>query len=329
MIRSIIVARRKFHAALCKFVMVLCAAASIGIALSSSQIAYAQKSSSSPFPIEEFLAAHGDFGRTAKRLTPDIELSSYYIPEAEFDGDDEVVDIFRYELDALIPLPVTRDSFLLFGGHAGTRALKIDSDSGFEDENLYNIGLRLGGGTFVNDDLAIQGYWQPSIYSDLGGPPYSDDWKLWYGAGLAVYRQSDTFFWKGGFLLSDALNSGVIPLAGFSWLFSPGWRIDILAPRQFEVSHSWDQTWDLATGIRVDAEEYTIRQSNPRFERTEDIRLRDVRWYVGVLHKWDSGLSLFGRAGIAAGGKYDWHEHFEGDMESAPFVNLGIGWHFS
>lgn len=278
--------------------------------------------------VDSFLKAHGEFVSKAKRFTPLVELSTYYIPDAELESSEAEFDLFSYNLDALIPLPVGRDTFLLAGGHAGVRDYKVNTQSGFDDDRLYNMGFRFGGGHFVNDDLAIQGYWQPSIYSDFGGSPYSDDWKLWYGAGLAVYRTKENVFWKGGLVLTDALNTGVIPLFGVSWVFRPNWRLDILAPRLFEVSYQPNEEWDFQTGVRVDVEKYAIRQSRSGGELRRNVKVQDIRWYLGSIKKFSYGFSAFWRYGIAVRGKYDWGDEFVGRMEPSFFIRGGIGWNF-
>ena len=128
---------------------------------------------------DRFLRAHGDFADKARRFTPMIELSALTMPDAELHKEPGEFDLRYFKLDALIPIPLDRDTFLLAGAHFGARDYDFSGVTGAEDDVLYNAGLRLGAGHFIHDDLVVQGYWQPSLYSDLDGTLNSDDWKLW------------------------------------------------------------------------------------------------------------------------------------------------------
>lgn len=277
----------------------------------------------------DFIKAHGNFKTKAERPAPTFELSSYYLPGASLDGPEGRFDELNYQAEALLALPLTRDNFLLLGGQSAVRDYKFDNRSGLDDERLYNFSLRLGAGYFFSEDFLLQFCLEPSIYSDLGGPPYSDDWKLWYSSGIAVYRASEDFFWKLGFKITDGVDWGIIPLGGFAWSFAHNWKLDVLAPLLIDLSYQPTESWDLHTAIELDVEEYTIRQSSEGEEfRQKNIKIQDLRWYLGSVRKFDHGISAFWRYGVAFGGNYDWGSRYENSMDPALFIQGGLGWSF-
>ena len=267
----------------------ICVAIVISQSLCGSALADATK---------EFLAAHGDFAARAKRFGPLIEARLMYAPEIELDEDPGEFDLLQHNVEATLPIPLSRDEFAIVGGSWGARSYKFDAATGLDDETLYNASLRLGYGVYLNDDFVVQGYWEPSILSDFDGGPDGDDWFLWYGTGLAVYRVSDTFFWKGGLRLSDALNTTVLPIAGFSWLFAPEWRLDILAPRDFEVSYSPNEEWIFHGGLQVEAEKYHFRQDFADGAKTRNAKIKDYRLFIGTIYRFAENWSCSLNTGV-------------------------------
>ena len=275
-----------------------------------------------------FLAAHGDFAEKARRFTPMIELSALHLPEGKVHKEPGEFELTYYKLDALIPIPMGRDTFLLAGAHFGARDYQFSGVSGAEDDVLYNAGLRLGAGHFIHDDFVVQAYWQPSLYSDLDETLNSDDWKLWYGAALATYRCRDNLFLKVGVLFTDAQDTGAIPLAGVCWTFHPQWRLDILLPRHAEVS--WSLSWplNLHVGLESESEEFHVRTRTPQGTQETDIHVQDIRAYLGASYRFTDQLSTFAKVGSTVAGHYEWRDggaKYDGTLELAFFVQMGLG----
>ena len=125
-------------------------------------------------------------------------MTASSLPEGTIDDEPGELSFTQVLLDATVPIPQDEDSFLI-AGVAGRRAQRrLRGVPVLADDDLHRYGLRLGYGRFVNDELMVQGYWQPSIYSDLDGTLNSDDYRLYYGTLLAVYQTSPTWFWKAG-----------------------------------------------------------------------------------------------------------------------------------
>lgn len=281
---------------------------------------------------ELFLEAHGDFLQKFRRFLPMIELSTLYMGKGSLNNESGEFQLLYYKLDALAPIPLNRDTFLVVGAHAGARDYDFKDVTGADDDVLYNAGLRLGVGHFFNDDLVAQAYWQPSLYSDLDGTLNSRDWKLWYGVALATYRVRDDLFLKAGVALTDAFDTGAVPVGGVSWLFHPEWRLDILLPRSAEVSWSPVRALSLQAGVEMEPEEFHIRFRTPQGEGETDVHVRDLRAYLGALYRFTDNLSAFVKAGTPVGGKYEWRDgsgqKYDGRLEPAFFVQGGLGWSF-
>lgn len=277
---------------------------------------------------ERFLRAHADFAENARRFTPMIELGLLHMPEGEVHKEPGEFDLTYTKLDALLPIPLDRDTFLLAGAFFGARDYDFSGVTGAEDDVLYNTGIRLGAGHFVHDDFVVQGYWQPSIYSDLDGTLNSDDWKLWYGAALGTYRSRDDLFWKAGVLLTDAQDTGVIPLAGVSWTFEPQWRLDVLLPRHAEVIWSPSPTLDLFAGFESDSEEFHVRTGTPQGTNETDVHVQDIRVYLGAWYHFNDNVATFAKLGSTVAGHYEWRdgeEKYNGTLEPEFFFHVGVG----
>jgi hypothetical protein len=277
---------------------------------------------------DRFLRAHGDFAEKARRFVPMLELSALYMPDAELHGEPGEFDLRYLKLDSLFPIPLDRDTFLLAGAHLGARDYDFSGVSGAEDDVLYNAGLKLGAGHFIHDDLVAQGYWQPSLYSDLDGTLNSDDWKLWYGAALATYRCREDLFLKAGFILTDAIDTGAIPLVGAAWIFDPEWRLDLLLPRHAELSWSPSPVLNLHVGFESEPEEFHVRTSTAAGDAQTDVHVQDIRVYLGAAHRLSDALSIFAKVGSTVAGHYEWRDGdatYDGHLEPALFVQVGFG----
>lgn len=282
---------------------------------------------------DRFLAAHGEFVRAARRQAPAIELSALHVPEGEVRHEPGDFELAHFKLDATVPIPVARDTFLLAGAHAGARDYEFSRDVvGAADEVLYNAGLRIGVGHFFAEDLVVQGYWQPSLYSDLDGSLDNKDLKLWYGTVLAVKRTSPDWFWKGGLLFTDAADSGVVALLGFAWVISPRVRLDVLAPRNAEISFEPTPEWNLHAGLETESEEFHVRSSGATGSVERDIHVQDLRAFVGALYRLEQHVSVFAKVGTNVAGHYDWsyqpEPDYDGTLAPGWYAQVGLGWSF-
>jgi len=285
-----------------------------------------------PTAIEQFRGAHGEFARMAA-ADPPIWLAATYYPDARIHNEPGDFNATEYLFDATVPLPVSRDDFAIVGAEVGVRRFNFDGVQTMEDETLYQFGIRLGYGRFLTDDLVVQAYWQPSIYSDLGGTLNSDDYRLWYGTGLMVWRRSEGFFWKAGVRLSDAKDTGVVPLGGLTWHFADSWRLDILAPRNAEVRYTPSERWSVTAGFRAQADEYHIRGPVSMGKPEHDIHTHELTGHVALTLNPGANISTTFRVGSMLGGEYDWGygnglPKYDGWLSPSLFLQIELGYRF-
>jgi hypothetical protein len=280
--------------------------------------------------IREFREAHGDFAIRATSHAP-ITLVGTWMPEATIHKEPGEFDFSQVTLDATVPIPQSRDTFLLAGILASARHYDFDGVPVLEDDTLHRYGVRIGYGGFVNDDLLLQGYWQPSIYSDLDGTLSSEDYRLYYGAFLAVHRTAPDWFWKVGVLGTDAVDTGALPLAGFTWRIDSHWSLQVLLPR--DLSLVWEAPgWNVWGGLLVESDEYHVR-SPDALGLEDDVHLQELVAHVTVERRIAGGLSLLLRGGSTLAGNYDYGygngtDDLTGTLEPTWFAAAGLTWRF-
>jgi len=280
--------------------------------------------------IDRFKAEHRDFVRNATYL-PLVSLTGTTLPEGKLDKEAGEFEFDQVLLDALVPVPLSEDDFLIAGALAGVRSVEFDDVPVLADDDLHRYGLRLGYGRFVHDDLLVQGYWQPSVYSDLDGSANSDDYRLYYGTLLAVYRSSPAWFWKVGVNANDAVDTCVIPLLGFAWHFHERWSLQMLVPRDATLVYANDP-WMVTTGLLLESDEYHVR-SPESLGLEHDVHVQEMVAHVTVERSLFRSLGFMIRGGTTVGGDWDWGygsgtERFDGTLEPALFFAAGITYRF-
>jgi hypothetical protein len=276
--------------------------------------------------VDEFRAAHGEFGKRATAMAP-VSVIGTWLPEGTIHKEPGSFDLTQVTLDATLPIPRSRDEFFVAGILAAARRYDFDDVPVLADDTLHRVGVRLGYGAFVNDDLMLQGFWQPSIYSDLGGTLRSEDYRLTYGTFLGVYRSSPDWFWKFGVVGTDAVDTGALPLAGFTWHLDPHWSVQVLLPR--DISLVWaDAGWQVWGGFLLESDEYHVR--SPRALGLEDdVHVQELFAHVTVERQLAGGLSLLVRGGSTLAGNYDYGygngtDDLTGTLEPTWFVAAGL-----
>ena len=273
-----------------------------------------------------FRDAHGEFGARATAHAP-VSLIGTWLPEGTIHNEPGDFELGQVTLDATAPLPQSRDDFVVAGLLAAARHYDFDGVPVLADDTLHRYGVRIGYGTFVDDDTMVQAYWQPSIYSDLDGTLNSADYRLDYGTFLAVHRTSPDWFWKGGMIATDAVDTGVLPLAGFTWHFDPKWSLQVLLPR--DISLVWsDGGWNVFTGFLLESDEYHVR--SPRAIGLEDdVHVQELFAHVTVERALAGGLSVLLRTGTTVAGNSDYGygngtDDLTGTLEPDWFAAAGL-----
>lgn len=284
----------------------------------------------SPETIGRFKAKHSDFVRNATYL-PFVSLTGSVLPEGKIDGEPGELEFGQVVLDALVPVPQSEDDFLILGALAGVRSVEFDGVPVLTDDDLHRYGVRLGYGRFVDDDLLVQGYWQPSVYSDLDGTANSDDYRLYYGTLLAVYQSSPAWYWKVGVNANDAVDTGVIPLGGFAWHVDERWSLQILVPRDATIVYA-NAPWLVTTGFLIESDEYHVR-SPDSLGLEHDVHVQELYAHLTVERSLFDSLGFLIRGGTTVGGDWDWGygsgtEKLDGTLEPDAFVAAGITYRF-
>jgi len=280
----------------------------------------------SPATVESFKKKRQDFVAGATFLPP-VSVMGSWLPEGKVDKEPGTFSFTQGLLEAFVPIPQDDDGFLIVGGIAGVRDVHFDGVPGIADDELHRYGVRIGYGRFVNDDLLLQGYWQPSLYSDLDGTLQSDDYRLYYGALLAIYRSSPAWFWKLGVSGNDAADTCVLPLVGFAWSVAGPWSVQVLLPRDATLVYR-DDPWILSTGFLLESDEYHVR-SPDELGLQHDVHVQELYAHLTVERRLLRHLSLVLRGGSTVAGDWDWSygsgtEALTGTIEPDVFASAGI-----
>ena len=284
----------------------------------------------SPDDVERFRTKHGEFAARATAL-PLVSLIGTSLPEGRIHKEPGDLSFTQGLLDATVLLPQDDDGFLVVGVLAGVRDVDFEDVPVLADEQLHRYGVRIGYGRFVDDDLLVQGYWQPSVYSDLDGALNSDDYRLYYGTLLAVYRASPAWFWKVGLNGNDAVDTCVIPLGGFAWHFAERWSVQVLVPRDANLVFA-DGPWRAWTGFMLESDEYHIR-SPDSLGLEHDVHVQELYAHLTVERSVTENIGFLIRGGSTIGGDWDWSygdgsAALTGELETDMFVAAGITYRF-
>ena len=280
--------------------------------------------------IDAFRSKHRDFIQNATYL-PFVSLTGSTLPEGKIHNEPGELEFDQVFFDAFVPVPLSDDDFLIGGALAGVRSVDFDGVPVLADDELHRYGVSVGYGRFVDDDLLIQGYWQPSIYSDLDGTLNSDDYRLYYGSLLAVYRASPEWFWKVGVNANDAVDTVVIPLGGFAWHFAERWSLQMLVPRDATLVYE-SGPWIVTTGLLSEADAYNVR-SPDALGLEDEVHVQEIYAHVTVERGIFEGLGFMIRGGTTVGGDWDWGYgggtyDLTGTLEPDLFFMAGLTYRF-
>ena len=281
----------------------------------------------------QFRAAHGDFLAGSRRFAPMIEIRAQTATGARARTDGGEVGHSASTFDAMVPMPLSKDSTLIAGVFERSRGYRDARTDDANGDTMFGTGFRVGFGTFVTEDLLVQALWQPAVYSDLDGNVGKDDWYLKNGMALATYRVDDRVYLKGGLAMMQSFeDTSVVPILGASWLFAEDWRLDVLLPRTIEVSYAPAAPWILHGGFEMEAEEYRMRSDALDIAGASTGKAHDHRLFIGGIFRATKSVSISLKAGVIAGGTYEWRDaagaEAEDKLERGVFGSFGVGWTF-
>ncbi|MBL8730261.1 MAG: hypothetical protein JNM25_17720 [Planctomycetes bacterium] len=292
-----------------------------------------------------FQEHHGDFMNRRERFTPQIDLRASLLPNQRIRHEPGHFDMLGYGLDIDAPILVSTDGYLKIGTYAHGRHYQYSSQfgtrgnaSGLGDESLYAIGVKLGFGVFLSDNVLLEVESAPGVWSDLDGGLHHEDYDYPSFATVTV-RATESLFFKIGARYNQVYEDApYLPVLGMNVEIVDGFRFDLSLPEHLEFSF-WPSA---ATGILVGAEitgaEYHVRTSLAGQEANppgrDNLRVQEIVTYLGLLHRMNDYTSFTLRAGAVVAGDYDLtsgangFNNAEGSLSGGFFADFSFGVNF-
>jgi hypothetical protein len=286
-------------------------------------------------PAALFHEAHGDFYAGMNRFKPAARVRFRGLPNGSIDSEEGEFSQWQVGGEGLLPIAVDPDSVVLAGAKFDTRRFEYGMVFGApdppRDETVHAAGLHVGYGHFLTDDVYAEGIFSPGVYSDFDDGLTHNDWQ-WYGRGLMTFRQSEELYWKLGVEVTNVFDDvPVYGLGGLAWLPGESWRIDLLLPREAELSYLAGAATTLFVGVSLEGEEYRVRSPASSGKQATDLRTQELEVYVGGIHRFSDHFSVFGSIGAVVAGDYDIQRPIndvDGQMEPTLMFEAGLGLDF-
>lgn len=281
-----------------------------------------------------FQSAHGDFLMRRERYDPQIELSASYLYDADIQGEPGSFDLGRYNFDVDLAVPIYPDVFLKVGGYFGGRDYMTSDAFPMRNETLYQGGVRFGFGAFLDDYTLLEVVTEPGLWSDLDGGLHHKDYDFPSSMVLTM-RPMDELFWKIGVRYNQVFEEAPwLPVLGINWEIVEGLRLDITLPEHLELSYWASPSTGFMVGVNVTGGQYHVRSSLATGEQRADCQVQEIIAYVGLMHRMNDNLSIFGNLGMSLAGDYDLtdgtstFDRVDGDLSNAVWLELGLGFDF-
>jgi hypothetical protein len=309
-------------------------------ALAQSVEAQAQQGDPDYSLYGQFRLHHGEFMDLRERFRPQIDIRGRLFPNQRIDDEPGSFDQYGYELDAKIPVFISTEAYLTFGGYYLGRRYVTSSQfgtagnaSGIGDETLVGAGATLGFGVFLEDNWLFEAETRPGVWSDLDDTLHHEDFDF-PSSAMFTFRPMDNFFFKFGARYNQVYEDAPwLPLVGFSWEVVEGFRIDILAPEHAELSWWPSSSFGVLFGAEVTGAEYHVHTSEAVNQR-DDLRVQEAVGYLGLVSRMNDHASFMARAGIVVAGDYDLttgatgFNRSEGALDQGFFAEVSFGLSF-
>ena len=281
-------------------------------------------------PRSLFSEYHGQYLQRSRRYEPAIRASYQALYDAEVKNEPGSFDLDNYRIDATVPFVVDPDNQIRVGARYGARHYKFsDTVTGAEDDTYHEAGVTLGFGSFFSDSLYFEGKFTPGLYSDLDNTPHTEDYK-WYGNALLVGRANEDVFWKLGVGYDGRFEDlPVYPRLGLTWVMSPNFRFDLLAPEYVEFSWLPSPSVIATLGGEVVGNEYRTYSSVATGKIARDQEVQEINGYLGLTIRLNDNFGVFGKAGLTLGGDYEIRDaagqNYKGSLETNFYFEFGFG----
>lgn len=287
---------------------------------------------------ERFEHAHGAFLELREKFDPDIELRLRAMPNARIGEEPGSFDQFGFDVDLQREVPIADDTFLLFGAYVHRRRYETSPSfgtannvGGLGDLTLLGAGVRLGVGWFASDDVLVELEANPGVFNDAASDLYGKSFDS-PATLLVSVRTAPDFFVKAGVRYNRIFEEEpVLPYLGFSWRFGDGFRLDVLAPEEIEVSWWPEEQTGFMAGVFARGAEYHVTAATPTGTQHADAQVEEVIAYLGLAHRFDRRFSLQARAGVTIAGGYDLtdgsagFDRTEGQLDHTFYADLTFG----
>lgn len=290
---------------------------------------------------EMFRANHGEFMDRRQRYQPDFNFRAAIIPTGAIGGEPGHFDLLNYDFDGAAKMLVSTEGYLTLGAYYNARHYSTSSAfgtknnaAGIPDDTYVGAGARIGFGTFLNNDWMLEVETRPGVWSDLDDTLHHQDFDF-PSYGLFTWRTpAQNFFFKFGARYNQVFEDAPwLPLLGFSWEVTDGFRVDVLAPEHLELSWWPNPALGLMWGVSVDGAEYRVHTPES-LNQSANARVQEVISYLGLMSRPNDYTSFLLRAGIVIAGDYDMttgaagFDHAEGALDQALFVDFSFGLSF-
>lgn len=270
----------------------------------------------------------------ARRSRPHVRLDYTQSFGNEIGSEPGRFDQRIFRLHSRLPLPLSRDRFLIVGLDTSVRQLDLTRPfPGFtEDETLYKISTALGAGAFLNDRWLVQAMVVPGIASDLDGTLHHQDYRVW-GAGVAQYKFSaDTYGQLGVAVTDDFDRFAVYPIIGISTRLWDRWHLDLLVPQRLELAYHTEERSSIYLGLDIEGEQYHRRtRDSSGIQQRVDIQMQELRSRLGFVYRFTPHLSTYAELGMTITGNYELRTPagtVDGDIQPNIFFMVGTGYDF-
>lgn len=280
----------------------------------------------------DFQIAHRDFFNLYAPNDRELNLSYRHEPSQEEDGGPGGYTQNYFSVSGEVPVPLDRDSFLIYGGTLGARFYDFDNVStastAISSDTLQKYVGSVGYGKFITDDLLLKGVVDLGLYSDFSDFDFGDALQV-YGRSTLVYRLNPgTQFVTGIYSTDDLDDMDVFPILGFRTQSTTGKvHIAVTAPVDFQINYNQSsQTQFFLKGI-VSGERYNI-EAGPD-GKNFDVDIKERRVGTGARYWFTDNLNVSAEMGLTLDQKFEFRTtdagQFDGDMDSGFYFALGFG----
>ena len=283
---------------------------------------------------------HGEFMSLRERYNPQIELRARVFPNMRIQDEPGSFDLLGYDFDMELPTLVSTDGYLILGAYyTGRRYLTSsafgtrNNTSGVGDETLIGAGLKLGFGVFLDNNVLFEMQTNPGAWSDLDDTVHHQDFDFPSHA-LFTIRAMDRFFFKVGARYNQTFEEAAwLPLLGFSWEITPGFRLDLLAPQSVEFSIWPTASTGITIGGQIQGAEYHVHTAEALNQRA-NVRVQEAVAYLGLVQRVTDSFSFEARAGLVVAGDYKLSDgsvgfdYTDGTLRQAFYGEFSMGLNF-